>query len=61
MTYLLCHLNILQPFNNEAEEEAEALKEIGLEVEADPEANFTDSTSLNSTHWRDQEELLIFC
>ena len=68
MTYLLCHLHTLQPFSNEAEAgakaeaKAEALKKkIGPEVEADPEANFTDSTSLNSTHWRDQEQLLIFC
>ena len=33
----------------EKEEEVEALKKIGLEEEADPEANFTDSTSLSVT------------
>ena len=54
MTYLLCYLHPWQPFSKEAETEAEveseveaeALKKIGLEAEADPEANFTASTPL---------------
>ena len=50
MTYILYYLHPLQPFSKEAEaekeEEAEALKKIGLEAEADPEVNFTASTSL---------------
>ena len=50
----------LQPFSKEVEAEAEAIQKIGLEAEADPEANFTASTSLIVTNISVQRNSLSF-